>query len=76
MTSRKQRPLVAVIGGVLFWLSASSTVLFGAAAVWLLFNGQQPAWIILAVTVAVGALAVGLIKLSRIPFGDALNVGF
>ncbi|MBW9094831.1 hypothetical protein JNB62_14150 [Microbacterium jejuense] len=76
MTSRKQRPLVALIGAVLFWLSASLTLLFGAAAVWLLINGQQPAWIILAVTVPVCALAVGLIKISRIPFGDALNVGF
>ncbi|GAA5210003.1 hypothetical protein [Microbacterium kyungheense] len=76
MTSRKQRPVIAVIGGVLFWLAAAATFLFGIAAVWLLVNGQQPAWIIFAVTVPLGALAVWLIKISRVPFGDALNVGF
>ncbi|MBD3943041.1 hypothetical protein IF188_15200 [Microbacterium sp. NEAU-LLC] len=76
MTSRKQRPLVALIGGVLFWLAASATLLFAAAAVWLLINGQQPAWIIFAVTVPLCALAVWLIRISRVPFGDALNVGF
>lgn len=76
MTSRKQRPMVALIGGVLFWLVAAATFLFVIAAVWLLINGQQPAWIILAVTLPLGALALWLIKISRIPFGDALNVGF
>jgi len=76
MTSRKQRPVIALIGAVLFWLAAASTFLFVIAAVWLLINGQQPAWIIFAVTVPLGALAVWLIKISRVPFGDALNVGF
>ncbi|WP_243232777.1 hypothetical protein [Microbacterium sp. CIAB417] len=72
----KQRPVLALIGGLVFWAGAALTLLFAAAAIWLLFQGTQPAWWLLAVTVVIGLLGWGLIRVSRVPFGDAINTGF
>ena len=70
----KQRPVLAVVGVLLFWAGAALTLLFGAAAIWLLLQGSQPAWPLLVVTVSVGVLGWALVRISRVPFGDALNL--
>jgi hypothetical protein len=75
MTHSTGRRVVAILGALLFWAGVTMTVLFVAAAIWLLVDGTQPAWIILAVTVALTAVGAGIVRWSRVPFGEALNIG-
>jgi hypothetical protein len=76
MTRSTRRPRLALLGALLFWGGTVMTVLFVAAAVWLLANDGQPAWVLLLVSVLVAALGAGVVRLSRVPFSDALNIGF
>ncbi|RCK71285.1 hypothetical protein DT076_02280 [Desertihabitans brevis] len=68
------RRVLALLGALLFWFGLSMTLLFVAAAVWLLAHGTSPSWVVLAVTVACAVLGRLLIRLSGAPLSDALNV--
>ncbi|MFE4463736.1 hypothetical protein ACFRCR_01340 [Oerskovia sp. NPDC056781] len=75
MSTPKERPFVALIGALLFLAGAAFTALFAAAAVWLLVtDGDPPAWGIFAVTVPVGAVGFWLVRISRVPLGEVLNI--
>ncbi|WP_129658321.1 hypothetical protein [Rothia halotolerans] len=73
MSPREQRPVIAFLGACLLWGAIGLGLLFAAAAVWLLVQGEQPSWVLLAVVVIAGAGGYGLIRLSRVPLGDAMN---
>ncbi|MBD7999536.1 hypothetical protein [Oerskovia gallyi] len=71
----RERPFVALIGALLFVAGVALTALFAAVAIWnLVHGGRGGAWGIFAVTVPVGALGFWLIRVSRVPVGDALNI--
>ena len=72
--SQRRRPWLALLGALLLWVGLAGTVLFAAAAVWLLVEGTQPSWIIFAVTVPVGVLGWWLVRRSGVPLGEALNI--
>ena len=65
--------MLALIGSLLFWAGLVSTVLFIAAAIYLLATGSSPDWVIFAFTVP--ALVIGglMVRTSGVPFGEALN---
>lgn len=71
---QKQRRALALIGALTFWIGVASTVLFGAAAVWLLFQGDQPSWILLLACAALIPAGWLLVRASGIRLGDALIV--
>jgi len=71
---RKRRPVLAVIGALVLWGGVACTLLFGAAAAWLLTQGLHPSWILLAASAALALLGLLLVRLSRVPLGEALNL--
>ncbi|MBM9465628.1 hypothetical protein JL108_19430 [Aeromicrobium sp. YIM 150415] len=72
--SSRRRHWLAFWGALLLWSGLACTALFAAAAVWLLVDGSQPSWIILAVTVPMGLVGWWLIRRSGVPVGEALNL--
>ncbi|MBD7949446.1 hypothetical protein [Oerskovia rustica] len=75
MSTPRERPFVALIGALLFLAGVVLTALFAAVAIWNLVQGERGgAWEIFAVTVPVGALGFWLIRVSRVPLGEVLNI--
>ncbi|KJQ53848.1 hypothetical protein [Microbacterium sp. SA39] len=72
MSSSQPRPILGLVGALMFWAGLCCTILFGAAAVWLLATGSQPSWILLAVTAGVCLAGWGLVKASGVPLGEAM----
>ncbi|WP_261165048.1 hypothetical protein [Microbacterium sp. Marseille-Q6965] len=74
MPTSKRRRILAAIGAMLFAGGAGMSLLFAVAAVWLLVEGTEPAWIVLAATAALAVLGLGIVKLTGVRLGDALNL--
>lgn len=75
MSTPKERPFVALIGALLFLAGVVLTALFAAVAIWNLVHGERgAAWGIFAVTVPVGAVGLWLVRISRVPLSEVLNL--
>ena len=75
MSTPRERPFVALIGALLFLAGVVLTALFAAVAIWNLVHGERGvAWGIFAVTVPVGAVGLWLVRISRVPLGEVLNI--
>lgn len=72
MSSSQPRPLLGLAGALMFWGGLCFTLLFGAAAVWLLATGSQPSWILLAATASVCLIGLWLVRISGVPLGEAM----
>lgn len=72
MRRPQPRPLLGLVGALLFWGGLSFTLLFGAVSIWLLATGSQPSWILLAVTAGACLVGLGVVKVSGVPLGEAM----
>ncbi|GAA2933608.1 hypothetical protein GCM10010458_16140 [Microbacterium luteolum] len=72
MSRPEPRPLLGLVGALLFWGGLCFSILFGAVGVWLLATGSQPSWILLAVTAGVCLAGLGVVKWSGVPLSEAM----
>lgn len=67
--------MLALAGALLYWLGTVSTVLFAVVLFWLLFaEGVVGAWYLIPIGGVVWLLGYLLVRHSRIPLSDALNL--
>lgn len=74
MTVPLRRLFLALLGALLFWAGSALTLLFLAAAIWLLTEGREPSWILLAVTVPTAIVGWWIIRRSGVRMSEALNI--
>ncbi|MDQ0726362.1 hypothetical protein [Microbacterium sp. W4I20] len=74
MTRSEPRPLLGLLGALMFWGGLSFTLLFAGVFVWLLVTGSQPSWVLLGVTAAFCLVGLWLVRVSGVPLSEAMQL--